>query len=352
MPHGHILHSMFTELNDRSRDVLRHIVDSYLETGEAVGSRTLARNTGMNLSPATIRNVMADLEDMGLLYAPHISAGRMPTDAGLRVFIDGMLEIGELSKDEQTAIKDQCESSGQSLNNVLEQASSVLSGLSACAGLVVAPKKDAPLKQIEFVHLGPGRVLAILVNANGLIENRIIELPLDIPASALMAAGNYLNAKLAGNTLSESREEIIKDIEARKSELDDLSQKVVQAGLASWSENGGGHLIVRGQAHLLSNITAVSDLERIRALFEALETRETMLKLVEAANEGEGIQIFIGAENTLFDQSGCSMIISPYKNRESEIIGAIGVIGPTRLNYGRIIPIVNYTSEVVGKLIG
>lgn len=343
---------MFTELNDRSREILRLTVDAYLETGEPVGSRTLARKLGLGLSPATIRNVMADLEDMGLLYAPHVSAGRLPTDAGMRVFIDGMLEIGELSQDERAVIKEHCAASGKSVESVLEQAGSMVSGLSSCAGLVVAPKKDAPLKQIEFVHLGPGRVLTVIVSDSGMIENRILELPMDIPASALIMASNYLNARLAGRTLMEARQDIQTEIDEKRSELDTLAAKVVKAGLASWSAEGGGHLIVRGQSHLLENVTAVKDLERIRALFEALETRETMLKLVESANDADGVQIFIGAENTLFDQSGCSMIISPYKNRNAEIIGAIGVIGPTRLNYGRIIPIVNYTSEVVGKLVG
>lgn len=344
--------AMFTEMNERSRAVLRSIVTTYMETGEPVGSRSLVRRLGIELSPATIRNVMSDLEDMGLLYAPHVSAGRLPTDRGLRVFVDGMLEIGDLSDEERRAISTRCAATGKSMTEALEQASVVLSGLSACAGLVIAPKRSEPLKQIEFIHLSPGRALAVLVNENGMVENRIIELATDVPPSALTSASNYLNAHMAGRTLDQAKKEIAEEIRQKKTELDRLAENVVEAGLASWNQADGGHLFVRGQSHLLGDITAIAELERIRLLFEALETRETMLKLVESAGTAQGVQIFIGAENKLFEHSGCSMILAPCRNRNAEIVGAIGVIGPTRLNYGRIIPIVNYTSEVIEKLIG
>lgn len=343
---------MFAEMNERSRAVLRSIVTTYMETGEPVGSRTLVRRLGLELSPATIRNVMSDLEEQGLLFAPHISAGRLPTDRGMRVFVDAMLEIGNLSEEERKIIDARCGVTGKSMSEVLEQASGVLAGLSACAGLVIAPKRNEPLKHIEFVSLSPGRALAILVNENGMVENRIIELAMDVPPSALTAAANYLNAHMAGRTLEQAKKEIAEEIRRKKTELDKLAENVVEAGLASWNAADGGHLFVRGQARLLEDVTAIGELERIRLLFEALETRETMLKLVESAGAAEGVQIFIGAENTLFEHSGCSMIIAPCRNRNAEIIGAIGIIGPTRLNYGRIIPIVNYTSEVIEQLIG
>ncbi len=346
---------MISELNQRSREVFRQIVDAYVATGEPVGSRTISRRLGMVLSPATIRNVMADLEEQGLLYAPHTSAGRIPTDAGLRLFVNGLLEIGALSEEEREAIEAKCSSSGRSLPDVLGEASTMLSGLSHCAGLVVAPKTDRPLKHIEFVSLAPGRALVVLVNEDGLVENRVIEVPVGVPASTLQMVSNFLSAKLVGRTLEEARQAVLDEIQEQKTELDELSRRVVAAGLATWAGSGGqssGQLIVRGQARLLEDVTALSDLERVRALFEALETKETMLRLLDATGQGDGVQIFIGAENVLFNHSGCSLIISPFQNSRERVIGAIGVIGPTRINYARIIPLVDYTAKVISRLIG
>ncbi|WP_207455691.1 heat-inducible transcriptional repressor HrcA [Azospirillum sp. SYSU D00513] len=345
---------MITELNKRSREIFRQIVDAYVATGEPVGSRTISRRLGMALSPATIRNVMADLEEQGLLYAPHTSAGRIPTEAGLRLFVNGLLEIGALSEDERGAIEAKCSSSGRSMQDVLGEASTMLSGLSHCAGLVVAPKTDRPLKHIEFVSLGPGRALVVLVNEDGLVENRVIEVPVGLPASTLQMVSNYLSAKLVGRTLDEARQEVLREIEEQKTQLDELSRRVVAAGLATWAGSAGndGQLIVRGQARLLEDVTALSDLERVRSLFEALETKEAMLRLLDATGQGDGVQIFIGAENVLFNHSGCTLIISPFQNSRERVIGAIGVIGPTRINYARIIPLVDYTAKVIGRLIG
>lgn len=345
---------MITELNKRSREIFRQIVDAYVATGEPVGSRTISRRLGMALSPATIRNVMADLEEQGLLYAPHTSAGRIPTEAGLRLFVNGLLEIGALSEDERGAIEAKCSSSGRSMQDVLGEASTMLSGLSHCAGLVVAPKTDRPLKHIEFVSLGPGRALVVLVNEDGLVENRVIEVPVGLPASTLQMVSNYLSAKLVGRTLDEARQDVLREIEEQKTQLDELSRRVVAAGLATWAGSAGndGQLIVRGQARLLEDVTALSDLERVRSLFEALETKEAMLRLLDATGQGDGVQIFIGAENVLFNHSGCTLIISPFQNSRERVIGAIGVIGPTRINYARIIPLVDYTAKVIGRLIG
>jgi heat-inducible transcriptional repressor len=343
------------ELNERSREVFRHIVETYVETGEPVGSRTLARKLGQNLSPATIRNVMADLQDAGLLYAPHTSAGRLPTDLGLRMFVNGFLEVGRLSADEQQRIDVQCSASGKSFGQVLEQASQILAGLSHCAGLVLAPKTEGALKHVEFVNLSPGRALVVMVTENGLVENRVVEIPVGLTTSELVRASNYLNARLRGRTLGEARGDILVELDANRAELDALTTKVVEAGLAVWA--GGdkaddGYLIVRGQSKLLGNLTGLEDLERIRLLFESLETKETMVKLLDATQGGDGVQIFIGAENELFGLGGCSMIISPYANAKQQIVGAIGVIGPTRLNYARIIPMVDYTAKVITRLIG
>jgi len=344
------------ELSERSRDIFRQIVEAYVETGEPVGSRTLSRKLGTTLSPATIRNVMADLQDAGLLYAPHTSAGRLPTDLGLRMFVNGFLEVGRLSADERAKIDSQCVAAGKSLPQVLEQATQLLSGLSHCAGLVMAPKTEDPLKHVEYVSLGAGRALVVMVTESGLVENRIIELPLGLTPAELVRAGNYLNARLMGRTIGEARGGILSELEANKAELDALTKKVVEAGLAVPSgdgdTSGGGYLIVRGQSKLLEDVTALEDLERIRLLFEALETKETMVKLLDAAQTGTGVQIFIGAENKLFAMGGCSMIIAPYTNAKEQVVGAIGVIGPTRLNYARVIPMVDYTAKVIARLIG
>ncbi|MEI6986639.1 MAG: heat-inducible transcriptional repressor HrcA [Rhodospirillaceae bacterium] len=345
---------MISDLNQRSREIFRQIVDAYLASGEPVGSLTIARRLGQTLSSATIRNVMADLEEQGLLYAPHTSAGRIPTEAGLRLFVDGLLEIGALTDAEREGIETQCAVAGRSLPDVLNEASKLLSGLSSCAGLVLAPKTDRPLRHMEFVNLGQGRALVVLVTEDGLVENRVIEVPMGVPASTLAIATNYINNRLVGRTLGETREWINREIEEQRSELDELTSRVVAAGLATWAggTNQTGQLIIRGQANLLEDVTVLSDLERIRALFEVLETREAMARLLEETGCGDGVKIFIGAENPLFRHTGCSLVVSPYMNSKEQIIGAIGVIGPTRINYARIIPLVDYTAKVIGRLIG
>ncbi len=344
---------MSAAMNDRSRDILRMVVEAFVESGEPVGSRTIARRMDMSLSPATIRNVMADLEDFGLLHAPHTSAGRMPTDAGLRLFVDGMLQVGSLSESERTAIETQCISTGRSMAQVMEEAGNLMSGLSSYAGLVFAPKQDGRLKHIEFVPLGPGRALVVMISESGMVENRVIDLPMGLPPAALIEASNYLVARLVGRSLEESRTGIEEEIAENKSQLDKLTARVVESGLATWSEvaSGDGVLVVKGQANLLEDVDAAQDLERIRALFAALESKENLLKLLEAADVAQGVQIFIGSENDLFSHAGWSMIVSPYTDEEQRLVGAIGVLGPTRMNYARIIPMVDYTSRIVGRLL-
>jgi heat-inducible transcriptional repressor len=340
-------------LNERSREIFRHIVDAYVATGEPIGSRTISRKMGMSLSPATVRNAMADLEDLGLLYAPHTSAGRLPTEAGMRLFVHGLLERGNLTKDEQSRIDAQCAAVGRSLPEVLEEATGMLSGLSHCAGLVVAPKIEEPLKHIEFVALGPGRALVVLVFASGAVENRIIDVPIGLPAASLVEATNYLSTRLVGRRLDQALAEIREELRRQKAELDVLTSKVVQLGLATWSDDErGGVLIVRGQAQLLDDVTELEDLERIRQLFSALETKEALVSLLDLTGTAEGVQIFIGAENDLFGLAGCSVIIAPYSNSQQRIVGAVGVIGPTRIDYARIIPMVDYTAQVIGRIIG
>jgi heat-inducible transcriptional repressor len=342
-----------SELNDRSREIFRRIVEAYVETGEPVGSRTLSRRLSLALSPATIRNVMADLEEAGLLYAPHTSAGRLPTQAGMRLFVNGLLELGGLPEDERARIDAQCRAAGKSVEQMLTEATVALSGLTRCAGMVVAPKMQRALKQIEFVWLGRGRALVVLVTEDGLVENRLLDLPDGVGPTALIEATNFLNARLAGRSLDQIKDEVAGELEDQRHQLDELSRRVVEAGLATWAGGDqGSALIVRGTAHLLEDVTAIEDLERIRGLFDALETSGQFLRLLDLTASAEGVQIFIGAENELFAVTGCSMIVAPYRDSRERIVGAIGVIGPTRLNYARIIPMVDYTAKVVGRLIG
>jgi heat-inducible transcriptional repressor len=340
-------------LDSRAAAVLREIVEQYVETGDPVGSRTLARRLPLTLSPATIRNVMADLTDAGLLFAPHTSAGRLPTDRGLRLFVDGLLQFGDLRDEEREVITHALAARGRSLEATLADASSMLSGLSQAAGLVLAPKSDGAIKHIEFASLGSGRALVILVGADGQVENRVIEVPAGIPPSALTSAANYLNARSAGRTLIELRRAVAEEMTEDRGQLDALSASVVEAGLATWSEAGrGGSLIVRGQGRLLADVTQIENLASIQVLFERLETQETMLRLLELAEQSDGVRIFIGAESAVFGTSGVSMIVAPARNEADRIVGAIGVIGPTRINYGRIIPVVDYTARVIGRLLG
>ncbi len=340
-------------LDNRSAAVLRELVELYVHTGEPVGSRTLSRRLPLGLSPASIRNVMADLEEAGLLFAPHTSAGRLPTERGLRLFVDGLLEFGDLAEGDRVEIAARCAASGRSLQETLAEAGQMLSGLAGAAGLVVAPKGEAsPVKHIEFVALGPGRALVVLVTADGQVENRVIEVPPGLPLSSLTQASNYLNARLAGHTLDETRAVVADEIAANRTTLDTLTNSVIEAGLATWAGGGARSLIVRGQARLLENLDELARVQEIQSLFERLEAQETVLRLLELAQRGEGVQIFIGAESGLFSSAGLSMVVAPFRNGQEKIVGAIGVIGPSRINYGRVIPVVDYTARVIGRLLG
>ncbi len=342
-------------LNERSREIFRQIVDSYLVSGEAVGSRHVARLLPMALSPASVRNVMQDLEELGLVYAPHTSAGRLPTELGLRFFVDAMLELGDIGPGEREQIEAQIKAAAQeqSLEAVLGDAMSMLAGLTRGAGVVVTTKDNARLKQIEFVRIEPERALAILVSEDGSVENRILHIPALLPASALIEAGNFLNARIRGRTLFEVKIEIEASHQAAERELGELTARLIDAGLASWADSygGGPQLIVRGQGNLLQDLTAIEDLERIRLLFADLETKKDVIDLLSRAEGGEGVRIFIGSENKLFSLSGSSMIAAPFHDEQQHIVGVLGVIGPTRLNYARIVPMVDYTSKVVSRML-
>ena len=339
------------DMNARSREVFRRVVEGYLATGSPVGSRTLTRSMTEQVSAATIRNVMQDLEYLGLLGSPHTSAGRVPTQLGLRLFVDGLLEVDDLSGEDRRRIDSTFDSNSDDVAAMLDNVGSALSGVTHGASLVLTPKHEAPIKHIDFVSLSPTQALVVLVFADGHVENRLFTPPAGQTPSSMREAANFLNAIAAGHTLSEMEQIISREIAARRQEIDRLAAELVESGTALWQDEGGPNerLIVRGRGNLLSE--DAGDLDRIRSLFDDLERKRDIAQFLELADEGDGVRIFIGSENKLFSLSGSSLVVSPYMNADRKIIGAVGVIGPTRLNYGRIVPIVNYTAKRVGQMI-
>jgi heat-inducible transcriptional repressor len=340
------------QLDERARDIFRRIVETYLETGDPVGSRTISR-AGVPLSPASIRNTMQDLAQLGLLGAPHASSGRLPTHQGLRLFVDGLMEIGDIGDEERALIEERLAGRGRSVQEALDEASALLSGLAGGAGVVVAPVRDAGVKHVEFIALGPDQALAVMVFDDGQIENRLMRLAPGLTPSALQEASNFLNARLAGRTLAEAKEQMRGELDSARRALDETAARLVEDGLAAWSggEDMGRALIVRGRANLLHDRSALDDLERVRMLFDDLEQKEQLIGLLDDVREAQGVRIFIGAETRLFSLSGSSVIAAPYMNGRQRVVGAIGVIGPTRLNYARVIPLVDYTARVLGRLL-
>ena len=339
-----------TELSERAREVFRMVVESYLGAGLPVGSRTISRLPGVNLSPASIRNVMQDLEELGLISHPHTSAGRVPTESGLRLFVDGMMQVAEPSAQERAAIEARLERGGP-IEEALSAATAALSGLSACAGIVLVPKREPVLKQLGFVQLSPSQALAVMVGAEGTVENRVIELPPGVTASALAEVGNYVSARLSGLTLHEARARLAGEISRGKAALDRTAGELIERGLATWSEDGDRRpvLIVRGQANLVEP-GAAADLERVRQLLDELDSKEEIVRLLDSARAGQGMKIFIGSENKLFALSGSSVIAAPYRGGDGKVVGVVGVIGPTRLNYARVVPMVDFTAQALSRL--
>ncbi len=342
--------ALLSDLNDRSREVFRRVVESYLATGEPVGSRTLTRDMTEKVSAATVRNVMQDLEYLGLLDHPHVSAGRLPTQLGLRLFVDGLMEAGPVSATDREMIEETLDDGSGGTGAMLDRVSTALSALTHGASLVLMPRQEAPVRHIEFVSLAPDRALVVLVFADGRVENRVFTPPAGHTASAMREAANFLNAVAEGRTLAELRRGISREIEASRQKLDQMAAALIASGLAMWDGEGSdARLIVRGRANLLDGEAA--DLDRVRSLFDDLERKRDIADFLELAEHGEGVRIFIGSENKLFSLSGSSLVVSPYMNADRKIVGAVGVIGPTRLNYGRIVPIVDYTAQLVGRMI-
>jgi heat-inducible transcriptional repressor len=345
--------NILEQMNDRSREVFRRVVEGYLETGGPIGSRTLTRTMNEKVSAATIRNVMQDLEYLGLLGSPHISAGRVPTQTGLRMFVDGLLEVTPPSDDDREKINATLGGNSDDVGTMLDRIGNALSGVTRGASLVLAPKHEAPIKHIEFVSLSAERALVVLVFGDGHVENRVFTPPPGQTPSSMREAANFLNALVEGKTLSDIRRDMRQQITARRQEIDVLAHALVESGLAVWSENTDepDRLIVRGRSNLLEDQGEAEDLERIRVLFDDLERKRDIAEFLDLTESGEGVRIFIGSENRLFSLSGSSLVVSPYMNADRKIIGAVGVIGPTRLNYGRIVPLVDYTAQLVGRMI-
>jgi heat-inducible transcriptional repressor len=345
--------ALLADLNDRSREVFRRVVESYLSSGDPVGSRSLTRTMTEKVSAATIRNVMQDLEYLGLLGSPHISAGRVPTQLGLRMFVDGILEVGAVSLEDRERMDASLGGSESDVAHLFDRVGAALSGLTHGASLVLTPKHEAPIRHIEFVSLGADRALVVLVFADGQVENRVFTPPPGQTPSSMREAANFLNALAEGRTLTDLRQSVATEIVTRRQEIDTLARELVERGVALWEHPGeqGERLIVRGQANLLDSGGEARDLDLIRNLFDDLERKRDIAEFLDLTETGEGVRIFIGSENKLFSLSGSSLVVSPYMNADRKIIGAVGVIGPTRLNYGRVVPIVNYTAQLVGRLV-
>jgi len=347
------LNNILTEMNDRSREVFQRVVEGYLQSGEPVGSRTLTRSLSENLSAATVRNVMQDLEYLGLLDSPHVSSGRIPTQMGLRMFVDGLLEVDGVAITDREKLDGTINENPKDISATLDKIGSALSGITQGASLVLSPKQESEIEHVEFVSLAHDRALVVLVFSNGHVENRLFQPPLGQTPSSLKEAANFLNSIMQGRTLSQAKEIIQKEISIRRQELDSLAAELVENGIVFWEAKGERQerLIVRGRANLLENEAEEEELERIRLLFNDLERKQDIAEFLDLTEQSDGVRIFIGSENKLFSLSGSSLVVSPYMNSDKKVIGAVGVIGPTRLNYGRIVPIVDYTAQLVGKLI-
>ena len=334
------------DLSNRMRDVFRLVVEAYVERGQPVGSKALAQS--VNLSSASVRGVMAALEERGLLTHPHTSAGRVPTETGLRLFVDGIMQASQPDPRERAAIE--AGIGGGQIEQALAAASATLSGLSACAGVVLAPKAEMRLRQLSFVPLDRGRALAVLVGADGSVENRVVPLPAGTSAIALGEIGNYVSARLSGLTLIEAVSRLRAELRDRRDALDIAAAELVATGLAAWSEDFDQRpvLIVKGASNLIDE-AATADLERVRQLLEELENTREIARLLESAREGDGCRIFIGSENRMFALSGSSVIAAPYRGSDGKVVGVVGVIGPTRLNYARVVPMVDFTAQALTR---
>ena len=343
--------TLYLELSDRSKQIFKSVIESYLESGEPVGSETLSKKLGIEISASAIRSILSNLQKEGLLFAPHVSAGRLPTDKGMKYFVDGLLEFGRLSKNECQTIKNQCKSKGVYFEDILDKASKTLSGLSKCAGFVIAPKYLNKIKHIEFIRLSSNQIMSIVVSENGLVENRILDSNNNYNDNTLKQVSNYLNSKFVGKTLDEIKKIMDKEIKNSQLQLNSISQKLIQEGIIELAPNvENPYIFLHGQSSLLEDEIVAKDLDKMRSIFDDIENKSNFLNILESTGKGSGVQLFIGAQNFLFNNTGISMVMAPYTNKEQKIIGAIGVLGPMRINYARIVPLVDYTSKIIGRI--
>ena len=344
--------NIYVELSDRSKQIFKSVVETYLETGSPSGSETILKKAELNMSSSSIRSILANLQKEGLLFAPHTSAGRLPTDKGMRLFVDGLLEFGRLSDIEQANIKQQCLSRGESYEEVLDEASKMISGLSSHAGIVVAPKYQNNIKHIEFIRLNSKQIISIIASTTGQIENRIIEDEGNYTENTLKEVSNFVNSKYSNKNIEEIKKQMQSEITNSKGKLELLSKSLVQKGILELEPNTENpYIFLHGQSTLLEDELISKDLDQIRNLFDEIENKTTFVNILENTNSAKGVQIFIGSKNFLFKHSGFSMVMAPYKNKDQKIIGAIGVVGPTRLNYAKIVPLVDYTSKIIGRVL-
>jgi heat-inducible transcriptional repressor len=344
--------NLYIELTDRTKQIFKTVVETYLETGSPSGSETVLKKAGLDISSASVRSILSNLQKEGLLFSPHTSAGRVPTEKGMRFFVDGLLEFGRISKSEKENIEQLSSSKNKSYQEVLDEASRSISGLSNYAGIVIAPKYQKNLKHLEFIRLNNTQIMSILAYENGEIENRIIEDSGKFTNSQLLQTSNYLSEKFKNKNISEIKKIIESEIMSTRSNLEEISKKLVKKGIVEIEPKmNNPYIFLHGQSKLLKDEIISKDLDQIRQLFDDIENKSTFIDILENAGKAKGVQIFIGSKNFLFKHSGLSMVMAPYKNKEQEIVGAIGVVGPTRLNYSKIVPLVDYTSKIIGKVI-
>ncbi len=336
-------------MNIRSRQILEAIIEDYICTAEPIGSSAIRSRHGMSLSTATIRTVMADLEEMGFLASPHTSAGRIPTDKAYRFYVDSLLAVGAVDRSEKEEIRRRCCVGGRDVEGVFREISQMLSSVSHYMGIVAAPRFNANLfRQIDFICLGPRKVLAILVSQSGSVQNRIIEPKEDISADELLKMANYLNSILQGLTISAVRSRILEEMESEKIRYDNLLANALKLSQQALDE-GGAELFIEGQANIL-DFPEFADAQRLREIFRAMEQKSQLLALLDNCIKAPGVNIFIGSESRLNNMSGMSLITSTYVSGKNTL-GVLGVIGPTRMGYGKVIPIVDYTAKMLTRLL-
>ncbi|NUR23060.1 heat-inducible transcriptional repressor HrcA [Frateuria sp.] len=339
LSHGH-------DLDARARRLLRTLIAQYLADGEPVGSRTLSRSSGLDVSPATIRNIMADLEEAGLVASPHTSAGRVPTPRGLRLFVDSLIELQPLPREEMARLKRELPPGPTTTRDLLGNVSTLLSAMTHFAGVVTVPRQgDFPLRHIDFVPLPDARVLVILVFSDNQVQNRIVQLARPLDGRELEQAANYLNTHFAGLRVDDIRAHLLRELREAGSELNRLVASATELAAASFAPQGGEDVLVSGQTNLMG-YAELADLDRLRELFEAFQKKNELLQLMEVCARAPGVRLFIGEESGFAALDGCSVVTASY-GAQGRVLGAIGVIGPTRMAYERVIPVVQATAGLL-----